>query len=76
MCPRPFLFILPPLDNQLSKRMAIGLVLGAGLGTFAQVYGYRQFEPVITWAAVVLIVVFVQAVQFLGNWLARKVLRR
>lgn len=35
MCPLPFLFILPPLDNQLSKRMAIGLVLGAGLGTFA-----------------------------------------
>jgi DAACS family dicarboxylate/amino acid:cation (Na+ or H+) symporter len=35
LCPRPFLFILPPLDNQLSKRMAIGLVLGAGLGTLA-----------------------------------------
>ena len=43
---------------------------------FAQVYGYRQFEPVVTWAAVLLIVVFVQGVQFLGNWLARKVLRR
>ena len=53
-----------------------GLIGGGGLGTFAQVYGYRQFEPVITWAAVLLIVVFVQGVQFLGNWLARKVLRR
>jgi len=53
-----------------------GLVGGGGLGTFAQVYGYRQFQPVITWAAVLLIVVFVQGVQFLGNWLARRVLRR
>lgn len=39
-------------------------------------YGYRQYQPIITWAAVLLIIVFVQAVQFLGNWLARKVLRR
>jgi D-methionine transport system permease protein len=53
-----------------------GLIGGGGLGNFAQVYGYRQFEPVITWAAVILIVVFVQGVQFLGNWLARKVMRR
>ena len=30
----------------------------------------------ITWAAVILIVLFVQGVQFFGNWLARKVLRR
>ena len=29
-----------------------GLIGGGGLGDFAQVYGYRQFEPVITWAAV------------------------
>jgi D-methionine transport system permease protein len=53
-----------------------GLIGGGGLGNFAQVYGYRQFEPVITWAAVILIVVFVQGVQFFGNWLARKVMRR
>ncbi|MEF3405633.1 methionine ABC transporter permease [Agromyces sp. CCNWLW203] len=53
-----------------------GFIGGGGLGTFAQVYGYRQFEPVITWAAIILIVVFVQCVQFLGNWLARKVMRR
>ncbi|WP_157009082.1 methionine ABC transporter permease [Agromyces laixinhei] len=53
-----------------------GFIGGGGLGTFAQVYGYRQFEPVITWAAIVLIVIFVQCAQFLGNWLARKVMRR
>ncbi|WP_139417762.1 methionine ABC transporter permease [Agromyces laixinhei] len=53
-----------------------GFIGGGGLGTFAQVYGYRQFEPVITWAAIVLIVIFVQCAQFFGNWLARKVMRR
>ncbi|WP_127794009.1 methionine ABC transporter permease [Agromyces sp. LHK192] len=53
-----------------------GFIGGGGLGYFAQLYGYRQFEPVVTWAAVLLIVVFVQIVQSLGNWLARKVLRR
>ncbi|MGI9822395.1 methionine ABC transporter permease [Agromyces sp. Marseille-Q5079] len=53
-----------------------GFIGGGGLGNFAQVYGYRQFQPLITWAAVILIVVFVQVAQFLGNWLARKVMRR
>lgn len=53
-----------------------GFIGGGGLGYFAQLYGYRQFEPIVTWAAVLLIVVFVQIVQYLGNWLARKVLRR
>lgn len=53
-----------------------GLIGGGGLGYFAQLYGYRQFEPVVTWAAVFLIVAFVQLVQFLGNRLARKALRR
>jgi D-methionine transport system permease protein len=53
-----------------------GLIGGGGLGYFAQLYGYRQFEPVVTWAAVLLIVVFVQLAQFLGNKLARVALRR
>lgn len=53
-----------------------GLVGGGGLGAFAQIYGFRQFEPVVMWAAIVLIVVFVQLVQWLGDRLARRVLRR
>jgi D-methionine transport system permease protein len=53
-----------------------GYVGGGGLGNFAIQYGYRQFNPVVTWAAVIVIILLVQAVQFLGNWLARKALRR
>ena len=53
-----------------------GLIGGGGLGYFAQLYGYRQFEPVVTWAAVLLIVVFVHLVQLLGTRLARRIMRR
>ncbi|AWB89811.1 methionine ABC transporter permease [Homoserinimonas hongtaonis] len=53
-----------------------GLIGGGGLGNFAIQYGYRQFNPVVTWAAVIIIILFVQLIQFLANWLARKVMRR
>lgn len=53
-----------------------GYLGGGGLGTFAIQWGFRQFEPVVTWAAVIIIVIIVQVVQFFGNWLARRILRR
>jgi len=53
-----------------------GLVGGGGLGAFAQIYGFRRFEPIVMWAAIVLIVVFVHLVQTLGTRLARVVMRR
>lgn len=53
-----------------------GLIGGGGLGAFAQVYGFRKFEPVVMWAAIILIVVFVHLVQLLGTRLARKAMRR
>ena len=53
-----------------------GLIGGGGRGAFAQIYGFRQFEPVVMWAAIILIVAFVHLVQLLGTRLARKVMRR
>ncbi|UOR03165.1 ABC transporter permease [Leucobacter allii] len=53
-----------------------GVIGGGGLGNLALQYGYRQFNPWITWAAVLIIIVIVQLVQLLGNVLARKLLRR
>ncbi|WP_022916555.1 methionine ABC transporter permease [Ruania albidiflava] len=53
-----------------------GLLGGTGLGNYAITYGYRQFDDLITWSALVVIVVIVQLVQLLGNVLARRVLRR
>jgi D-methionine transport system permease protein len=49
---------------------------GGGLGYFAISYGYQRYDWTVTWVAVITIVVLVQAAQFLGNWLARKALRR
>ncbi|MET0162923.1 MAG: methionine ABC transporter permease [Microbacteriaceae bacterium] len=53
-----------------------GVVGGGGLGDFALVYGHRRFNPEVVWITVAVIIVLVQLVQLLGNWLARKALRR
>lgn len=53
-----------------------GVVGGGGLGNLALQYGYRQFNPWVTWAAVLIIIVLVQLVQLLGNVFARRQLRR
>ncbi|WBL20626.1 ABC transporter permease [Citricoccus sp. NR2] len=53
-----------------------GIIGGEGLGNYAVAYGYRQFNPVVTWSALFLIVIVVQVIQALGNVLARKILRR
>jgi D-methionine transport system permease protein len=68
-----YTFILVALIDMTAMA---GLVGGGGLGAFAQIYGFRQFEPLVMWAAIVLIVVFVHFVQMLGTRLARKVMRR
>jgi len=53
-----------------------GSIGGGGLGNFAISYGYQRYNWAVTWIAVITIVILVQAAQFLGNWLARKALRR
>ncbi|MEN0139703.1 MAG: methionine ABC transporter permease [Rhodococcus sp. (in: high G+C Gram-positive bacteria)] len=53
-----------------------GTIGGGGLGDFALVYGYQRFNWQVTLVATLVIILLVQASQFLGNWLARKALRR
>lgn len=53
-----------------------GAVGAGGLGDFAIRFGYQKFNNEVTWVAVLVIIVLVQAVQFLGNWLAKKALHR
>lgn len=53
-----------------------GVVAAGGLGQFAINFGFKQFNPWVTWAAVLIIIVIVQVVQFVGNALGRRVLRR
>lgn len=53
-----------------------GYIGGGGLGNFAIIYGYQQFNQEATWVTVAIIIVIVQVGQIFGNWLAQRVLRR
>lgn len=53
-----------------------GYIGAGGLGDFAIVYGYRSFNDEVTWITVLVIIVIVQIAQLLGNWAARKIMRR
>jgi D-methionine transport system permease protein len=53
-----------------------GVIAGGGLGSFAQVYGFRQFDEIVTWGSILVLVAIVMVIQLSGNLLARKVLRR
>lgn len=53
-----------------------GYVGGGGLGNFAISYGYQQFNWVVTWVTVAIIIIIVQVAQVLGNFLAKKALHK
>ena len=54
----------------------VGAVGGGGLGDLGIRYGYQRFRPEMMLAVVVVLVVLVQAVQTLGEGLARRLNRR
>ncbi|MBT9607422.1 methionine ABC transporter permease [Microbacterium sp.] len=53
-----------------------GAVGAGGLGSFALTYGFRRWDFLTMWIAIGIIIVLVQLAQFLGNRLARRILRR
>jgi D-methionine transport system permease protein len=53
-----------------------GTIGGGGLGTFSLQYGFRQFDTVVTWVTVLVIVILVQLGQLVGNLAARRIMRR
>lgn len=53
-----------------------GYIGGGGLGNFAIVYGYQQFDQGATWVTVAVIVVIVQIGQYIGNAVAQRILNR
>ena len=68
-----YTFLVIGITDMSAMAGAIG---AGGLGDFALRLGYQRFNDEVTWAAVIVIIVLVQLVQFFGNWLARKVMRR
>ncbi|MDR0416831.1 MAG: ABC transporter permease subunit, partial [Propionibacteriaceae bacterium] len=53
-----------------------GVLGGGGLGNFSLLYGFRQFDWVVTWTTVFVIVAIVQLGQLAGNAVARRLMRR
>ena len=53
-----------------------GAIGGGGLGDLAIRYGYQRFMPEIMYSVVVILIVFVRAMQSLGDWTVRKVSHR
>ncbi|MDY5785576.1 methionine ABC transporter permease [Corynebacterium sp.] len=49
-----------------------GTIGGGGVGDLAISYGYQQFDTFAMLATVVILIIVVQAIQSLGNWLARR----
>ena len=67
--------VLPP--DLVGEMQSQEPLRGAGgIGDVAISYGYQRFDWILTLITVAVIVVLVQSVQFFGNWLARKVMRR
>ncbi|MFT8320668.1 MAG: methionine ABC transporter permease [Bacillus sp. (in: firmicutes)] len=52
-----------------------GTVGGGGVGDLAISYGYQRFDTIVMIATVIVLIIFVQGMQSLGNYLARKVRR-
>ena len=53
-----------------------GAVGGGGLGNLAIVYGYQQFQTQVMFITVALLIVFVQLIQSVGNYLSKKIRRK
>lgn len=53
-----------------------GAIGGGGLGDLAIRYGYQRFRPEVMLATVIVLIVLVQAVQFAGNTLAKRLDKR
>ncbi|MCL6458269.1 MAG: ABC transporter permease [Gorillibacterium sp.] len=52
-----------------------GTVGGGGVGDLAIVYGYQRFDTFLMVITMIVLIIFVQGIQSLGNWLARRVRR-
>lgn len=53
-----------------------GAVGGGGLGDLGIRYGYQRFLPDVMLVVVVILIVFVQIIQSLGDWLVRRISHR
>jgi D-methionine transport system permease protein len=60
----------------VSYSAMVGAVGGGGLGDLGIRYGYQRFMPEVMAVVVLVLIVVVQAIQSLGDWIARRLSRR
>jgi len=60
----------------ISYSTIMGVIGGGGIGDFAIRYGYQRYETDIMYTAIIIIIVFVEIIQWFGLWLARKIDKR
>ncbi|MNU09998.1 DL-methionine transporter permease subunit [compost metagenome] len=53
-----------------------GAIGGGGLGDLGIRYGYQRYITEVMVAVVVILIIFVQAVQSFGDWLVRRISHR
>ncbi|MEN0076679.1 MAG: DL-methionine transporter permease subunit, partial [Paracraurococcus sp.] len=53
-----------------------GAVGGGGLGDLGIRFGYQRFMPKVMATVVLILILFVQGLQSLGDWLVRRLSRR
>lgn len=53
-----------------------GTVGGGGLGHLAMTYGYQRFDTSVMAVTVLILIILVQAAQWFGNTISRKIMRR
>ena len=56
----------------ISATAMAGTIGGGGVGDLAISYGYQQFDSVAMLTTVIILIIVVQAIQSLGNALARR----
>lgn len=62
--------------NLVGYSAMAGIVGGGGLGTLAYYYGYQRYEDLIMWATVIVLILFVQCVQILGDKTAARAINK
>lgn len=60
----------------ISYSTVMGVVGGGGIGDFAMRYGYQQFDYILMYTIVVIMILSVQFIQFTGSRIAQKLDKR
>ena len=50
-----------------------GAIGGGGLGDLGIRYGYQRFMPEVMWTVVLILIVLVQGIQMIGDWIVRQI---